>query len=196
MPMDDELKKAWEPGLLNALDGISAQEGRILYATTNVYSAIDPALCRPGRMDMHIEFKLASKYQVRELFKRFYLPLDALKETQDSFDEKVDDRDDYEQEEERKALLPAPSSEKSDSEKPSAQTLFVGERHSKGARGWPRKTIFTLAEKFADSIPDHELSMAAIQGYLMMYKIRPAEAVKNVSEWLEKERSKTQKAST
>ncbi|KAJ7934868.1 hypothetical protein B0H13DRAFT_1591288 [Mycena leptocephala] len=46
--------------LLNALDGVGAQEGRILFATTNKYSALDPALCRPGRMDLHIEFKLAS----------------------------------------------------------------------------------------------------------------------------------------
>ena len=34
-------------GLLNALDGIGAQEGRILFATTNDYKALDPALCRP-----------------------------------------------------------------------------------------------------------------------------------------------------
>ncbi|KIP02268.1 hypothetical protein PHLGIDRAFT_96183 [Phlebiopsis gigantea 11061_1 CR5-6] len=61
-------------GLLNALDGVGAQEGRILYATTNKYKALDPALCRPGRMDLHVEFKLASHYQARELFKCFYLP--------------------------------------------------------------------------------------------------------------------------
>ncbi|KAI0718316.1 BCS1 N terminal-domain-containing protein, partial [Fomitopsis betulina] len=37
-------------GLLNALDGIGAQDGRILFATTNHYGALDPALTRPGRM--------------------------------------------------------------------------------------------------------------------------------------------------
>lgn len=61
-------------GLLNALDGIGAQEGRILFATTNNHAALDPALIRPGRMDVHIEFKLASKLQARELFKCFYDP--------------------------------------------------------------------------------------------------------------------------
>ncbi|KZT66896.1 P-loop containing nucleoside triphosphate hydrolase protein [Daedalea quercina L-15889] len=61
-------------GLLNALDGIGAQEGRILFATTNNFSALDPALRRPGRMDVHVEFKLASKYQAGELFKCFYMP--------------------------------------------------------------------------------------------------------------------------
>ncbi|TFK77980.1 P-loop containing nucleoside triphosphate hydrolase protein [Polyporus arcularius HHB13444] len=59
-------------GLLNALDGIAAQEGRILFATTNSYGALDPALLRPGRLDLHVEFHLASTYQARELFKRFY----------------------------------------------------------------------------------------------------------------------------
>ena len=77
-PSDDVINKPANgvtlSGLLNALDGIAAQEGRILFATTNDYRALDPALCRPGRLDLHIEFKLASKYQCRELFRRFYLP--------------------------------------------------------------------------------------------------------------------------
>jgi AAA+ superfamily predicted ATPase len=51
--------------LLNALDGISAQEGRLLFATTNRYHTLDPALTRPGRMDLHVEFRLASQYQAR-----------------------------------------------------------------------------------------------------------------------------------
>ncbi len=55
-------------GLLNALDGVDAKQGRILVATTNKYDSLDEALSRPGRMDVHIEFKLAAKYQARELF--------------------------------------------------------------------------------------------------------------------------------
>jgi hypothetical protein len=38
-------------GLPDALDGICAQEGCVLFATTNDYSLVDPALCRPGRMN-------------------------------------------------------------------------------------------------------------------------------------------------
>ncbi|KAI0047937.1 P-loop containing nucleoside triphosphate hydrolase protein [Auriscalpium vulgare] len=60
-------------GLLNALDGVSAQEGRLLFATTNRYSVLDAALTRPGRMDLHVEFRLASRYQAREMFKRFFI---------------------------------------------------------------------------------------------------------------------------
>ncbi|KAI0047921.1 P-loop containing nucleoside triphosphate hydrolase protein, partial [Auriscalpium vulgare] len=61
-------------GLLNALDGVSAHEGRLLFATTNRYSVLDAALTRPGRMDLHVEFRLASRYQAREMFKRFFVP--------------------------------------------------------------------------------------------------------------------------
>ncbi|KAJ3527590.1 hypothetical protein NMY22_g9732 [Coprinellus aureogranulatus] len=59
-------------GLLNALDGIEASEGRLLFATTNHKETLDPALYRPGRMDVHVEFGNASRYQAKQLFKRFY----------------------------------------------------------------------------------------------------------------------------
>ena len=80
-------------GLLNALDGIGAQEGRIFFATTNDYKALDPALCRPGRLDLHIEFKLASKYQCRELFRRFYLPSSSDSDKGEESEESVDEKD-------------------------------------------------------------------------------------------------------
>jgi chaperone BCS1 len=35
-------------GLLNALDGVGAVEGRILFMTTNHMERLDPALIRPG----------------------------------------------------------------------------------------------------------------------------------------------------
>lgn len=38
-------------GLLNALDGVRSQEGRILIMTTNHREHLDPALMRPGRAD-------------------------------------------------------------------------------------------------------------------------------------------------
>ena len=64
-------------GLLSALDGVAAQEGRILFATTNRYEALDDALCRPGRMDVHLEFKMATQWQARELFRCFFPPMES-----------------------------------------------------------------------------------------------------------------------
>ncbi|KAL0957129.1 hypothetical protein HGRIS_003221 [Hohenbuehelia grisea] len=59
-------------GLLNALDGVAAAEGRILFATTNHLERLDPALSRPGRMDVWVEFKNASKWQAEALFRHFF----------------------------------------------------------------------------------------------------------------------------
>ncbi|EPQ56811.1 P-loop containing nucleoside triphosphate hydrolase protein, partial [Gloeophyllum trabeum ATCC 11539] len=59
-------------GLLNALDGVAAAEGRLLFATTNHLERLDPALSRPGRMDVWIEFKNASKWQAEQLFRNFF----------------------------------------------------------------------------------------------------------------------------
>ena len=59
-------------GLLNALDGVRSQEGRILMMTTNHREKLDPALLRPGRADMHVELNLASEKQMKGLFSKFF----------------------------------------------------------------------------------------------------------------------------
>ncbi len=41
-------------GLLNELDGVRSQEGRVLIMTTNHREKLDPALLRPGRADVPI----------------------------------------------------------------------------------------------------------------------------------------------
>lgn len=156
-------------GLLNALDGVGAQEGRILFATTNKYNALDPALCRPGRMDIHVEFKLASKYQARELYRCFYFP-DAEKEEVSA--KPVDDK--------------APFSEKNSS---ASEPTFSGHSHRSRTRKLLPAEVDVLAAQFADVIPEREFSMASLQGYLMTYKIRPEEAIKDAPAWIEKERA-------
>jgi len=59
-------------GLLNAIDGVASQEGRVLIMTTNVPEALDPALIRPGRVDMRVHFELANRSHIRELFLSMY----------------------------------------------------------------------------------------------------------------------------
>lgn len=46
-------------GLLNALDGVATPRSRLLFLTTNHVAALPPALIRPGRVDVHVAFKLA-----------------------------------------------------------------------------------------------------------------------------------------
>lgn len=59
-------------GLLNALDGVSSRDGRVLFLTTNHPERLDPALIRPGRVDRKIELGHATPDQARRLFLWFY----------------------------------------------------------------------------------------------------------------------------
>ncbi|KAJ3509731.1 hypothetical protein NLJ89_g5069 [Agrocybe chaxingu] len=56
-------------GLLNVLDGVGSEEGKIFFATAK---HLDPALIRPGRIDKKIQYKLATQAQAEALFLRFY----------------------------------------------------------------------------------------------------------------------------
>lgn len=55
-------------GLLNALDGVGSSEGRMLFMTTNHPEKLDPALIRPGRVDVQLDFTYASSYQLEKLY--------------------------------------------------------------------------------------------------------------------------------
>lgn len=59
-------------GLLNAIDGIGAGEGRILLMTTNHLDRLDPALKRPGRADLIIHVGNADRDQAERMFLRFF----------------------------------------------------------------------------------------------------------------------------
>jgi mitochondrial chaperone BCS1 len=67
-------------GLLNAIDGVAAQEGRLVVLTTNHREKLDPALIRPGRIDKQIELNNAGAVQAKALFLRFFPKDDALAE--------------------------------------------------------------------------------------------------------------------
>jgi SpoVK/Ycf46/Vps4 family AAA+-type ATPase len=58
--------------LLNLLDGVLETPGRILIITTNYPDKIDSALIRPGRIDVRIEFKRASREFVLDMLNHFY----------------------------------------------------------------------------------------------------------------------------
>ncbi|KAI9336618.1 P-loop containing nucleoside triphosphate hydrolase protein [Zopfochytrium polystomum] len=59
-------------GLLNAIDGVAAQEGRMLVMTTNHLEKLDQALIRPGRIDVRIFFGNATRATAQQLFLQFY----------------------------------------------------------------------------------------------------------------------------
>ncbi|KAK7604954.1 hypothetical protein V9T40_006140 [Parthenolecanium corni] len=59
-------------GLLNCLDGVASTEGRILFMTTNYKERLDPALIRPGRVDLIEYIGHCTEHQIEMMFKNFY----------------------------------------------------------------------------------------------------------------------------
>ncbi|EJU03604.1 P-loop containing nucleoside triphosphate hydrolase protein [Dacryopinax primogenitus] len=150
-------------GLLNSLDGVAATEGRLLFATTNHIERLDPALSRPGRMDVWVDFKNATSWQAERLFKNFF-PYVGQK-LEDGSVATI----------ETLSLRPPTSRKKSKASARAAPVLTEAE-------------MTELASTFAQRVPDGEMSVAALQGYLLKNKSRPKEAVAEVEAWVKKER--------
>ncbi|KAI9789878.1 MAG: hypothetical protein M1833_002144 [Piccolia ochrophora] len=64
-------------GLLNALDGVTSAEERVVFLTTNHVERLDEALVRPGRVDMTVRLGEATQYQASQLWDRFFDDLDT-----------------------------------------------------------------------------------------------------------------------
>jgi mitochondrial chaperone BCS1 len=142
-------------GLLNSLDGVAAAEGRcvhsrfpvpivrlitfvisdrLLFATTNHIERLDPALSRPGRMDVWINFTNATKWQAEGIFKCFFPSRPS-----------------------------ASSSNETSSDDTSQKTL--GSKRKESAHAVPileESEITQLAKRFADAIPEGEMSVSPI----------------------------------
>ena len=54
--------------LLNVIDSVALQEGWVLIMTTNHIERLDEALIRPSRADKKVEFRLADKEMITQLF--------------------------------------------------------------------------------------------------------------------------------
>jgi len=76
-------------GLLNALDGVASSEERIIFLTTNHVERLDEALVRPGRVDMTVRLGEATRYQVEQLWDRFYGELEHSARYRQIFCEKL-----------------------------------------------------------------------------------------------------------
>jgi mitochondrial chaperone BCS1 len=63
--------------LLNVIDGVGSQEGRILIMTTNHITRLDEALIRPGRVDKKIELGLADSKMTADLFCLVFKPIEG-----------------------------------------------------------------------------------------------------------------------
>jgi len=58
--------------ILNLWDGINETSGRILIISSNHYDKLDPALIRPGRIDIPLELGNASHQTISEIYTHYY----------------------------------------------------------------------------------------------------------------------------
>lgn len=179
-------------GLLNAIDGVATHEGRVIIMTSNCPDELDPALIRPGRIDKHIRFGLASRAQMQELFLSMYTreagpgpgPGQA-------------------------ASPPHASCPSSSSSSPSPTTSILAATHPirdsatrvSAIPGYTLAELRRLSDDFAQSIPEHTFSPAEIQGFLLLAGRRdvPNRAVHEVTTWVTEkaaEKAKKDEAAT
>ena len=148
-------------GLLNAIDGVASHEGRVLVMTTNHPEKLDAALIRPGRVDMKIEFGLATRHQMEEIFFRMYWSDD---ETYDG------------------SRPPTPSLERTSMDdtvkgdvKPPVMVM--------GVHGLNKEEVRSLAKEFAGLVPEGKVSPAEVQNFLIARKKDPQRALVEVKVW-------------
>lgn len=58
--------------ILNIFDGIIETPGRIMVLSSNHYDKLDPALTRPGRIDLSLHLSNASRECIAEMYQHFY----------------------------------------------------------------------------------------------------------------------------
>ena len=59
-------------GFINALDGVAAHEGSVVFLTTNHPQLIDEAAIRSGRVDFRLELGLCDRGQLARMFRKFF----------------------------------------------------------------------------------------------------------------------------
>jgi chaperone BCS1 len=68
----DEDEEITLDDILNLWDGVEENTGRMIVITSNHYDKLDPALIRPGRIDISLKMKKVSQEIIRQLFRHLY----------------------------------------------------------------------------------------------------------------------------
>ncbi|KAK7052752.1 P-loop containing nucleoside triphosphate hydrolase protein [Favolaschia claudopus] len=165
-------------GLLNVIDGVGSEEGKLFFATTNYIDRLDLALLRPGRIDMKVQYELSTRQQAHDLFLRFF--------PESRFPDFA-------------AASSSPSSTaessvgKDDKNTESVDSIHASDALEKPGPSQEKPTLFELAATFAAAIPPGEFSTAELQGYLQSHKTSPVGAAKGAAAWLQDIRDERRK---
>ncbi|PTB67185.1 hypothetical protein BBK36DRAFT_1118297 [Trichoderma citrinoviride] len=149
-------------GLLNILDGVASQEGRLLIMTTNHIEKLDKALIRPGRVDMMVPFSLADRTMTEAIFRAIYAPF----ESEIPSDE-----------------VASKPKKRVTGSRPATPDAAAKERWAKQHAEISQR-IEALSLEFSARIPEFEFSPAEIQGLLLRHKRSPEDAIAAADAWV------------
>ncbi|KAK3843077.1 MAG: BCS1 N terminal-domain-containing protein [Linnemannia gamsii] len=176
-------------GLLNSVDGVSAQEGRMLCMTTNHLERLDEALIRPGRVDVRAKFGKATQSQAEELFIKFFpqpvntdpLSMSTTATTPLGRRASVDYKGDISS----SLTISGDSTPLLSEKQPGSPSLSTSSPvPSSSSSPKTKEQIEQMAAQFSNVIPDKKFSIAQLQGFLMGYKKTPELAVKHANEFV------------
>lgn len=171
--------------LLNIIDGVASNEGRILIMTTNHPEKLDDALLRPGRVDMSVEFGYAEAPAVIELFRAIYTTMEGDfppppgTQNHDLTNGVTPEAEKPSQTPVKKANTGTqPAEEASATSNFISTSTFRRHRHQ-----YSDSEVASKAADFASNIPKGTFTPAEIQGYLLKYKNDPDAAIERVADW-------------
>lgn len=155
--------------LLNVIDGVTASEGRILVMTTNHAEKLDPALLRPGRVDMTVTFGYAGREDIKELFSAIYSTLEG---------------------DVRNCRGSSGRGKGSSPTRDAVEDAEIVKKKDEKKKQDNAETVSRWSEEFASRVPAGELTAAEIQGYLLNHKHSPRDAIEGVEKWVATTRKK------
>ncbi|KAH8888706.1 hypothetical protein GQ53DRAFT_229045 [Thozetella sp. PMI_491] len=175
-------------GLLNAIDGVASQEGRVLIMTTNKPESLDEALIRPGRVDLQVGFANATQEQARELFERMMSlysgPRNAVKKPETA-SLKTSSATIHNNGSVTNGSAHVNGHANGHAPLSSTQRQEKSELHDDERVGMSLEELKQIAKDFAAKIPSGQFSPAEIQGFLLKRKKYPRKALSEADAWVE-----------
>lgn len=155
-------------GLLNIIDGVASSEGQILIMTTNHVEKLDPALLRPGRVDLKVCFSHADESVAKGLFLAVFSTVEA-----DILVKKNEIN---------------PPGGPDQLKAPAVVQGPISRGLGRYDHGKTEEELKIMAEQFGAVVSLWKLTPAEIQGYLLKHKASPDEAVKGLEAWIDGEK--------
>jgi chaperone BCS1 len=180
---------------------VAAQEGRLLFMTTNHIERLSSALIRPGRVDVRCYLGPATRAQAKQMFISFYrdLPMQLAlrgRSASGAFDASPADAAGAGAETAGRVKQEVVDSQAAAGALEQETAPLLHRALSAKEQQDREAGLLALAEQFAAKLPaEPHCSTAQLQAFLMSHRLAPGAAVAQVEAWLaEQQRAETREA--